>query len=161
MLTTGIDAAGSSCNALSNYYGIYAERFTTVSFELGKCWRKQLWKSLNLQMSSVSVGFQLPISNTLSETVIIYTVTLIIRTTGQSKSWINNVCVCICSQKMKKHKTLGQSGKQKYNTHNYILRNFYFCISLPNSNILISFLWTYILRHTCILIKNKYTNQNH
>lgn len=75
MLSTGIEAAGSSCDVLSSYYWIYAERFTTVSSELGKCKRKQLWKSLNLQMSSVSVGLQLPdisMSNTLSEAAVIY-----------------------------------------------------------------------------------------
>ena len=67
---------------LSDYYRIYSERFTTVSFELGKCWRKQLWKSSNLQMSSVSVGVELPdisMSNTLSEAAVMYAGTFVTR----------------------------------------------------------------------------------
>ncbi len=75
MLSTGIEAAVSFYDVRSSYYWIYAEGFTTVSSELGKCKRKQLWKSLNLQMSSVSDGFQLPdinMSNTLSEAAVIY-----------------------------------------------------------------------------------------
>lgn len=85
MLTTAIDAAGSSYGVLSSYYGIYAEGFTTVSFKLGKCRRKQLRKSLNLQMSSVPVGSQLPdisMSNTLSEAVVIHAGTFV---TGEEK----------------------------------------------------------------------------
>ncbi len=55
------------------------QRFTTVSFELEKCWREQLRKSLNLQMSSVSVGLQLcdiRKSNMLKEAAVIYAQTV-------------------------------------------------------------------------------------